>query len=251
MAYPNGCGTSPKGQKLERKKSEKADLESSRSTGFLLGLILVLSLLFVGFEFNSRNGDAESAGNELDDMAQDIVMRPATDSRDMIAAVSPSLASQAITDKIKAVDKAENNLEKVSPNSNPLMVGDGDGQVSDANVTQALPQTPVEEHGPNDVRIVEALPEFPGGMVELMKWLTKNLHYPPYAHQQRIEGKVVVSFIINTDGSIAEVKLARSVDPLLDREALRVIRMMPKWKPGIQNNKPCRTMFAVPVVFKL
>ena len=98
---------------------------------------------------------------------------------------------------------------------------------------------------------MEALPEFPGGMVEFMKWLTKNLRYPTYAHQQRIEGKVVVSFIVNTDGSIAEVKLARSVDPLLDREALRVIRMMPKWKPGIQNNRPCRTMFAVPVVFKL
>ena len=58
-------------------------------------------------------------------------------------------------------------------------------------------------------------------MVEFMKWLTKNLRYPTYAHQQRIEGKVVVSFIVNTDGSIAEVKLARSVDPLLDREALR------------------------------
>ncbi len=184
-------------------------------------------------------------------MAQDIVMRPAMNRQDMIAAMSPSPASRAITEKIKAVDKVENKPDKVSPNSNPLMVGDGDGQVSDANVTQALPQTPVEDHGLNDVRIVEALPEFPGGMVEFMKWLTKNLRYPTYAHQQRIEGKVVVSFIVNTDGSIAEVKLARSVDPLLDREALRVIRMMPKWNPGIQNNRPCRTMFAVPVVFKL
>lgn len=240
-----------KGIELEIKKSETANPENSRSTGFLLGLIFVLALLFVGFEFNSRSGDAESDSRELDDMAQDIVMRPAMNRQDMIAAMSPSPTSRAITEKIKAVDKVENKPDKVSPNSNPLMIGDGDGQVSDANVTQALPQTPVEDHGLNDVRIVEALPEFPGGMVEFMKWLTKNLRYPTYAHQQRIEGKVVVSFIVNTDGSIAEVKLARSVDPLLDREALRVIRMMPKWKPGIQNNQPCRTMFAVPVVFKL
>jgi protein TonB len=84
-----------------------------------------------------------------------------------------------------------------------------------------------------------------------MKWLTRNLRYPPMAQRQRIEGKVVVSFIVNKDGSIANVKLEKSADPDLDREALRVIRMMPKWKPGIENNKPCRTMFAIPVVFKL
>jgi protein TonB len=84
-----------------------------------------------------------------------------------------------------------------------------------------------------------------------MKWLTKNLRYPEVARQQGIQGKVVVSFIVNTDGSIAEAKIASSVDPVLDREAMRVIRMMPRWKPGIQNDQPCRTMFAVPIVFKL
>ena len=95
------------------------------------------------------------------------------------------------------------------------------------------------------------MPEFPGGMVYLMKWLTKNLKYPARAQQQKIQGRVIVSFIVNKDGIIADAKVIKSVDDDLDREAMRVIRMMPKWKPGIQNDKPCRTMVAIPIVFKL
>ena len=141
--------------------------------------------------------------------------------------------------------------ERLSPYTNPLLIGNGEGLTKDANVTQALPQIPIDDEKPVNFRIVEQLPEFPGGMVEFMKWLTKNLKYPILAQQQQIEGKVVVSFIVNKDGSIVNIKLEKSIHPLLDREALRVMRMMPKWKPGIENAKPCRTLFAIPVVFKL
>jgi protein TonB len=98
---------------------------------------------------------------------------------------------------------------------------------------------------------VEQLPEFPGGMVEFMKWLTKNLKYPPSAQNRKVQGRVVVSFIVNKDGTIADAKVVKPVDPTLDREAMRVVRMMPNWKPGLQMGKPCRTMFAIPIVFKL
>lgn len=84
-----------------------------------------------------------------------------------------------------------------------------------------------------------------------MKWLTKNLSYPVIAQQQKIQGKVLVSFIINKDGTISSPKVVKSVSPELDREALRVIRIMPKWKPGEDHGKPCRTYFCIPVVFKL
>lgn len=98
---------------------------------------------------------------------------------------------------------------------------------------------------------MEELPEFPGGIVAFMKWLTQNLNYPTPAQRQHIEGKVVVSFIINRDGTIVDAKIAKSVHPLLDREAMRIVGMMPKWKPGRQNDKPCRTMFVIPINFKL
>jgi protein TonB len=237
---------------MEIKKSEIANLEDKRVTGFLLGLVLVLALLFVGFEYTSHDKEAGDEDNEenLNDMAQDIEMMPAMDQKDMIAAVqAPS--SQSITQNVKAVNETSDEPDKLSPNSNPLMVGNGEGATEESNVTQALPQTPVDPNDMENVRIVEQLPEFPGGMVEFMKWLTHNLKYPPMAQRQKIEGEVVVSFIVNKDGSIADVKIQKSVDPSLDREALRVVRMMPQWKPGIENNKPCRTMFAIPINFKI
>ena len=88
-------------------------------------------------------------------------------------------------------------------------------------------------------------------MEALTKWLTQNLCYPAEAQRGGIQGKVVVSFIINRDGSISSPKIEQSVHPLLDREAMRVVKIMPRWKPGKENDKPCRTLFAIPIVFQL
>ena len=104
---------------------------------------------------------------------------------------------------------------------------------------------------PLNFQVVERLPEFPGGMVELMKWLTRTLKYPEFARQHKQQGRVMVSFIINKDGTIANPKIVQSVSAELDREALRVVRAMPAWKPGEDRGKPCRTLFCLPIVFKL
>jgi protein TonB len=84
-----------------------------------------------------------------------------------------------------------------------------------------------------------------------MKWLTRNLKYPSSAQQRKIQGKVVAQFIVNKDGSISDITLVQKVSPELDREALRVLRMMPKWQPGIYHDEPCRTKVCIPIVFKL
>ena len=107
------------------------------------------------------------------------------------------------------------------------------------------------ESNPLNFRIVEELPEFPGGATEFMKWLTKNLTYPRTAQERKIQGKVIAQFIVNKDGSISNLQLVQRVDPALDREALRVLGMMPRWKAGIQDAKPCRTQVCIPIVFKL
>ena len=96
----------------------------------------------------------------------------------------------------------------------------------------------------------EQAPVFPGGMMQLMKWLTKNLRYPEVARRAKVSGKVVVAFMVNTDGSVSDVKLIKNVEPSLDREALRVVRMMPNWEPGISGGKVCRTLVHLPIVFK-
>jgi len=99
--------------------------------------------------------------------------------------------------------------------------------------------------------VVEQQPSFPGGPSKLMEYLAKNINYPATAKENGIQGRVIVCFIVNTDGSIADVNAIRGVDPSLDREAERLVRDMPKWTPGKQNGKPVRVKFNVPVTFKL
>jgi len=99
--------------------------------------------------------------------------------------------------------------------------------------------------------IVEYMPEYPGGVTELMNYLSKNTHYPAATKRDGIQGRVVVSFIVEPDGSISNVKLVRSVDANLDREALRVVSEMPKWTPGKQGGNTVRVRYSLPITFRL
>ena len=95
------------------------------------------------------------------------------------------------------------------------------------------------------------MPEFPGGVKALMSYLAKNIEYPKEAENAGMQGRVVVQFVVNTDGSIEDAKVVRAVDPLLDQEAIRVINTMPKWKPGMQDGKTVRVKYTVPIMFRL
>jgi len=99
-------------------------------------------------------------------------------------------------------------------------------------------------------RVIEELPEFPGGATEFMKWLTRNLRYPTSAEEKKIEGKVIVSFIVNKNGSISDIKIIKSLDPDCDSEVLRVMKKMPKWKPGTEKGRPVRSEYVIPIIFK-
>lgn len=99
--------------------------------------------------------------------------------------------------------------------------------------------------------VAEQMPEFPGGMKELLKFLQDNLKYPENAMKNNVQGRVIVQFVVEKDGTLTEFKVARSVDPDLDAEALRVLQTMPKWKPGMQRGEVVRVKFTVPVSFKL
>lgn len=189
----------------------------------------------------------------LDELVQDIELHPAMDDKEMVNTMTVQPPQKTFSERIKAVDQPlKQQIEKLSASTtSPLLVGDGEAEALNAKLSAALPPIPAASEQPLNFRIVQQMPEFPGGGSAFIQWLTRQLRYPPLAQSQRIQGRVVVSFIVNKDGSIADVKLEKSVNALLDREALRVIRMMPRWKPGVHNNQPCRTMVAVPVVFKI
>ncbi len=98
---------------------------------------------------------------------------------------------------------------------------------------------------------VEVMPEFPGGMQGLFEYMQNNVNYPKEAKNQKIEGRVIVSFIVEKDGSISDVHPLTAVHPLLDKEAIRLVNEMPRWKPGTEKGKAVRVSFALPVSFKL
>ena len=99
--------------------------------------------------------------------------------------------------------------------------------------------------------IVIKNPEFPGGMTGLINFLAENIKYPLEAHKNTIEGSVITSFTVNKDGSISNISIEQSVHPLLDAEAIRVISIMPKWRPGLQRGKPVNVSFTLPIVFSI
>lgn len=131
-------------------------------------------------------------------------------------------------------------------------------QTEDAKEEVVAPVSPEAKEAPADstakdevFMVAEQMPEFPGGMKELLKFLQNNLKYPENAMKNNVQGRVIVQFVVEKDGTLTEFKVARSVDPDLDAEALRVLQIMPKWKPGMQRGKIVRVKFTVPVSFKL
>ncbi len=115
-------------------------------------------------------------------------------------------------------------------------------------IAQTEPK-PVEEEKVIDV--VEHMPVFPGGVSELMAYLSKNIRYPVICQETGIQGRVVCQFIVERDGSISNIKVVRSVDPNLDKEAVRVLKAMPHWIPGMQNGRAVRVRYNLPVTFRL
>jgi TonB family protein len=100
-------------------------------------------------------------------------------------------------------------------------------------------------------QVVEEMPEFPGGMQEMMKWLGANIKYPTICQENGTQGRVIVQFVVTREGDITDAAVAKGVDPYLDAEALRVIKSMPKWKPGKQRGKEVNVKYTLPVVFRL
>lgn len=99
--------------------------------------------------------------------------------------------------------------------------------------------------------VVEVMPQFPGGQIAMLKYIMENIKYPKQIMEEGIQGRVTVSFIVEKDGRVSNVRLLRSVQPSLDKEAIRVVKSMPKWTPGKHNGKPVRVRFNLPVMFKL
>lgn len=140
---------------------------------------------------------------------------------------------------------------KVSISVFDVLNGSEDGEVLKAK--QMLVTEPVKpkEEETKIFTVVEQMPSFPGGEAALMQYLSKNIKYPPFAEENNIQGRVICTFVVERDGSVSDIRIARSVDPSLDKEAIRVVSGMPKWIPGRQNGQMVRVKYTLPVTFRL
>ena len=140
---------------------------------------------------------------------------------------------------------------KVSISVFDVLNGSEDGEVLKAK--QMLVTEPVKPKVEENkvFEYVEQMPSFPGGTGALMQYLSKNIKYPPFAEENNIQGRVICSFVVERDGSVSDIRIKRSVDPSLDKEAMRVVSAMPKWIPGRQNGQMVRVKYTLPVTFRL
>lgn len=152
-------------------------------------------------------------------------------------------------------DKQVKDQEKVLENEAAVGTVDITEGTNDLNKIivkeQVIEQPKVEEEQPVSIAMVEQKPQFPGGEAEMYKWLGANIVYPPAAAEEGVSGRVIVEFVVGKDGSITNVKVLRQRHPALDKEAVRVVKAMPKWIPGRNNGQPVKVTYTLPVTFKL
>lgn len=217
-----------------------------RRQGFLLGLITVLAAVFVALEWNSADS-GWTFFEEDDDLEAEMELSPLKRDPDQIPMMLPQekKAEKPESEQIRVVE------EDVELPPEPARTEPEEQPEPEQTAEEEKPQVVDMYDEPLDFRVVEELPQFPGGAAEFMKWLTKNLKYPAAAQQRRIKGKVVAQFIVNKDGSVSGLELVEHLDKSCDAEVLRVLRMMPRWQAGVMDAKPCRTKVCIPIVFNM
>ena len=227
---------------MEVKKSPKADLEGKKSTWLLIGYVVVLAFMFVAFEWTQRDVKIDTSQAVADVVFEEEII-PITETPEQAAPPPPE--APKVAELLEIVDDKADIEETTT-----IINEDNQARVDVKYVpVQVVEEEPEEQ---TIFEVVEQMPEFPnGGMAGLMQYLRKNIKYPTIAQENGTQGRVTVQFVVNKDGSIVDAKVLRGVDPYLDKEAVRVIMGMPKWKPGMQRGKPVRVKYTVPVMFRL
>ena len=225
---------------MEEKKSPKANLENKKLMFMQIGMIISLLIAWLAFEHKSYDK------RQIDE----------------------SLLNREVVLDEEMVEITKQEEQKPQPVEQPqqttqLEIVEDDVETEDLNINAEVEQNEViEEYVAPEVveeevveqeifQIVEEMPAFPGGEAKLMEYVGKNIKYPQIARETGIQGRVFVGFVVEPDGSISNVKLLRGIGGGCDEEAMRVIKSLPKWKPGKQRGKAVRVSYQIPVFFKL
>jgi len=230
---------------MEVKKTPKADLENKKFLFREIGLVIALAAILLAFEWQTYDKKGSNLERDTAVVIEEELV-PITNETPPPPPPAPSIP--VVSDEIMIVDddmKINTDLvinteddEKIGVQLKDYVSGTGTGDYVE------------EEEIP--FMIVEEKPKFQGGDENAFtKWVYDRLVYPDIAKENGVQGKVTISFLVNTDGSISDVKILRGVDSSLDKEAIRVISSSPKWTPGKQRNKPVKVRYNFPIIFQL
>jgi protein TonB len=226
---------------MQIKKSPKADLESKKVIFTEIGLVIGLTLMLVAFEWKSYEKTLVDVGNrQAENIAEEII--PIT--KQEIQKAPPPPPKQVV--KINVV---EDDVQ-VEDDINIDVEADQNTEVEEY-IAPVMEQEEESDEERQIFMVVESMPEFPGGEAALYKFLAENIKYPQMAKESGIQGRVFVTFVVERDGRVTDVKVLRGIGGGCDEEAIRVVADMPKWAPGKQRGKPVRVQYNLPVKFTL
>lgn len=230
---------------MEAKKSEKANLEKTKTVFLEAGLILALAVVILAFEWKTydKTDDVVQVTQEVAQMEEMVIQTKQDEPEPPEQEVEQQQTTEfdIVDDDVEL--KNEFSIDNFSNTEN------GDIFVPQVEIKQ---EVDIEDDSERVIfTVVENSSEFPGGMAALSKFLSENLKYPPQAKETGTQGKVFVTFVVEKDGSITDVKVLRDIGSGCGEEAVRVVKMMPKWKPAKQRGKAVRQQFNLPVTFQL
>jgi protein TonB len=225
---------------MEKRKTEKADLENKKGLFLQIGLVVTLAVVLIAFEWKSYDRVVEIVDRGPAEMDEEMIIQT-----DHTPPPPPPPPPQEITTELEIVaDDAE--IEKEVEIS-----AEADERVAIEVYIAPVVEVEAEEDEATVFIVVEDNPEFPGGEAARMRFLQNNIKYPPIARETGIQGTVFIQFVVERDGSITDVQIVRGLGGGIDEEAIRVVRMMPRWQPGKQRGRPVRVQFMMPIRFTL
>lgn len=233
---------------MEIKKSYEADLENEKSNFILMGLLIAVCAIFIAFEWSQR--DLKPVTKDEGIQMEEIEEESAPITEQNTPPPPPPPAPEPVVDQMPTEFKKDEKAETKSLNLNTEDTGK---EVENAKPILNEPVAVVEEED-NDNQIyikVQKKAEYPGGMNGLKTFLSKNLVYPKAALETGMQGTVIVQFTVEKNGTVTDVEVVRSIDPALDKEAVRVVKMMSGWAPAQNGTKNVRSKFKLPVAFKI
>jgi protein TonB len=223
---------------MEIKKNPEVDLEKKRSLFLVAGYVVALAVVLTAFEWKTYDRSASDLGKlMLDDLEEEII--PITEMNNPPPPPPPppppAPEIEIVEDDVEIEDEVE------------IM----DVEADQETIIEEVEVVEEESNEPDFFTIVEDMPAYPGGDAALLKYIGENTEYPPIAKENGITGVVYVSYIVDKDGKVKDVKVVRGADAFLDKEAIRVVKMLKGYKPGKQRGKPVQVQFTIPIRFVL